>query len=175
MHPMRNACAQQRRALRHGIQRSDAYTFFNLLTDEDTLEQVEALLPAHRERLFPPTEALSMFMAQALSADRSCQKAVNDLAAKRVAGGLSACSTYTGAYCRARQRLPEELVATLARQTGHTMTARTTACWRWRGRPVRLVDGTTVLMPDTPSIRPLIRNRARRSLAWAFRSAAWWR
>ncbi len=29
--------------------------------------------------------------------------------------------------------------------------ARTPATWRWRGRPVRLVDGTTVTMPDTPA------------------------
>jgi len=41
---------------------SDSHTFANLLTD-----QVEALLPEHRERLFPPTETLSMFLAQALA------------------------------------------------------------------------------------------------------------
>ena len=50
--------------------------------------KVESLLPDHRERLFPPTETLSMFMAQALSADRSCQKAVNEAAVKRLAGGF---------------------------------------------------------------------------------------
>ena len=102
MHRIRSACARQRRAVRHGVENSDAYTFFNLLTAADSLDQVEALLPAHHERLFPPTEALSMFMAQALNADRSCQKAVNGIASKRVAGGLSACSTHTGGYCRAR-------------------------------------------------------------------------
>lgn len=143
MHPMRNDRARQRCALRRGIASSDAYVFFNLLTDASSLEQVEALLPVHRERLFPPTEVLSMFMAQALSADRSCQKAVKDLVAKRVGGGLSACSTYTGAYCRARQRLPEVLVSTLVRHTARTMTAQ------GAGRRVRLVDGTTVPMPDT--------------------------
>lgn len=109
MHAMRNARMRQRRVLRREIARSDAYTFFNLLTDDESLDQVEALLPQHRERLFPPTEVLSMFLAQALSSDRSCQKAVNDLVAKRVAGGLSACSVHTGAYCRARQRLPEAM------------------------------------------------------------------
>jgi len=106
-------------------------------------------LPAHRERLFPPTETLSMFMAQALSADRSCQKAVNDFVGNRVAGGLSACSTGTGAFCRARQRLPEEMVIRLVRDTGRAMTAETPLEIGWRGRRVRLVDGTTVPMPDT--------------------------
>ena len=43
-----------------------------------------------------------MFLAQALHADRSCQRAVNEAAVKRLVGGLPVCSTHTGAYCRAR-------------------------------------------------------------------------
>jgi len=51
---------------------------FNLLTGPQLFDRVEALLPDHRERLFPPTETLSMFVAQVLSEDGSCQQAVND-------------------------------------------------------------------------------------------------
>ena len=40
---------------------------FNLLTGSKLLNRVEALLPDHRERLFPPTATLSMFLAGALS------------------------------------------------------------------------------------------------------------
>ena len=72
---------------------------------------MEELLPDHRERLYPPTETLSMFLAQALSEDRSCQKAVNDAAIKRVMGGLRSVSTGTGGYCRARQLLMGRLRA----------------------------------------------------------------
>jgi hypothetical protein len=111
---------------------------------------VEALLPAHRERLFPPTETLSMFLSQAMSADRSCQKAVDEAAIKRLTGGLPRCSTHTGAYCRARQRLPVEMVAALTRHTGSLMATRIPSTWQWRGRAVRLVDGATVALPDTP-------------------------
>lgn len=60
------------------------------------------------------------------------------------------CSAHTGAYCRARQRLPQVMVSTLVRQAGRTMTARV-AGGCWQSRPVRLVDGTTVQMPDTPA------------------------
>lgn len=67
---------------------------------------MESTLPEHRERLFPPTETLSMFLAQALKPDRSCQAIVNDAAVKRLQGGLPPWSTHTGAYCKARQRLP---------------------------------------------------------------------
>ena len=37
-------------------------------------------MPAYRHRQFPPLQTLLLFMGQALSADRSCQKAVNELA-----------------------------------------------------------------------------------------------
>ena len=60
---------------------------FNLLTGPELLDRVEAVLPAHRERDFPPTETLSMFLAQSLSADGSCQQAVNDAAVKRLVSG----------------------------------------------------------------------------------------
>ena len=115
MHPMRSARVRQRHALRRGLRSIDAYAFFDLLTDASMLDQVESHLPAHRERLLPPTETRAMFLAQALSADRSCQHAVNAFVARRVAGGLSACSTSTGAFCRARQRLPESMVSSLLR------------------------------------------------------------
>jgi hypothetical protein len=90
-----------------------------------------------------------MFLAQALSADRSCQRAVDEAAIKRLTGGLPACSTHTGAYCQARQRLPLEMPSALVRHTGRLMAAQAPQAWHWQGRPVRLVDGTTVAMPDT--------------------------
>jgi hypothetical protein len=149
MHPIPRARVQQQARVRRRADQSDAYAFFNLLTSPALLDQVESLLPAHRERLFPPTETLSMFLSQALSADRSCQQAVNEAAVKRLIGGLPRLSTHTGAYCRARMRLPLTMPATLVRHTGQMVSAKATA-WCWHGHPVRLVDGTTVAMPDTP-------------------------
>lgn len=63
--PIRNARAQQRQ-VRSQVRNSDAYGFFNLLTGPELFDKVESVLPEHRERLFPPTETLSMFLAQAL-------------------------------------------------------------------------------------------------------------
>ena len=96
MHANPSARVWQQRRIRKHARDSDAYTFFNLLTGPELLDQVESLLPPHRERLFPPTETLSMFLAQALSADRSCQKAVDDTAIRRVAASLPVCSTAYG-------------------------------------------------------------------------------
>jgi hypothetical protein len=92
-----------------------------------------------------------MFLSQALSADRSCQQAVDESAIKRLTQELPRCSTHTGAYCRARQRLPLAMIRSLVHSTGQQTSARTPTAWHWRGRPVRLVDGTTVPLPDTPA------------------------
>jgi hypothetical protein len=138
-------CIQQR------IERSGSVDFFNLLTGLELLETTESLLPEHRERLYPPTLALSMFMKQALNEDRSCQKAVNDWAAQRVAGGLSVHSVSTGAYCRARARLPLQMMSTLTRASGRVLCERAQAAWRWQGRQVKPADGTGISMPDTPA------------------------
>lgn len=141
---------QRRSSIGRRSRSTQAVEFFNVLTSPELIETTEALLPEHRERLYPPTVTLSMFMRQVLEADGSCQKAVNGWAAQRAADGLSACSVRTGGYCRARQRLPLEMVSALARQTGSLLSQRALAPWQWRGRAVKLVDGTGLSMPDTP-------------------------
>jgi hypothetical protein len=146
----KNKCAElQRNRIAYHVSQSDSYEFFNLLTSPQLLDVVEAQLPAHRERLFTPTLTLSMFMAQALNADSSCQRAVNDLAVKRMLSGLCSCGISSGGYCKARQRLPVAMISTLVQQTGALVVAQTPTKWLWRGRPVKLVDGTTLTMPDT--------------------------
>ena len=148
MHITRSAKSQQQR-LKHYVAASDAFSFFNQLTSPKLLETLESTLPEHRERLFPPTETLSMFLAQALRPDRSCQNIVNDAAVKRLQSGLPPCSTHTGAYCKARQRLPLDMLSTLVRHTGSLISAQADATWLWNGSRIRLVDGTTVTLPDT--------------------------
>jgi hypothetical protein len=146
----RNALHQRRARIGRRSRATQAVEFFNVLTSPELLDTTEALLPEHRERLYPPTVALSMFMRQVLEADGSCQKAVNGWAAQRAADGLKPCSVRTGGYCRARQRLPLEMLSTLTRETGRLLHEKARAQWLWRGRMVKLVDGTGISMPDTP-------------------------
>ena len=139
---------QQRQRHVGRMRATEAVEFFNVLTSPELLETTEALLPEYCERLYPPTVALSMFMRQVLEADGSCQKAVNGWAAQRAADGL-ACSVLTGGDGRARKRLPLERVSPLARETGRLLSEKALAQWLWRGRTVKRVDGTGILMPDT--------------------------
>jgi hypothetical protein len=131
------------------IRQAGAVDFFNLLTSAELLEMTEEHLPEHRERLYPPTVTLSMFMKQSLALDRSCQRAVDAWAGQRAAEGLSVQSIRTGGYCRARARLPLEMIVALTRETGRLLSAQAPRGWRWRGRCVKLADGTGISMPDT--------------------------
>ena len=115
--------ARQQRRDRIGRQAraSSAFGFFNVLTSPELLELTEAHLPEHRERLYPPTVTLSMFLRQVLAADRSCQQAVNAWAVSRAAEGLSGQSVRTGGYCRARARLPLSMVQALTHESARAL------------------------------------------------------
>ena len=146
-------CGPQTRAVQRQMQTCtqspDADAFFDLLTGPQLLERAAALAPPHRNRLFPPMKVLSMFCTQALSADGSCQQAVDGEALRRLAQDLPPCSSDTGGYCKARQRLPTDIPRTLARETGALVSDAIPNHWRWQDRRVWLVDGTTLSMADT--------------------------
>ena len=55
----------------------------------------------------------------------------------------------TGAYCKARKRLPERFFSRVARHTGKALENRTDARWLWKGRRVYVYNGSPVTMPDT--------------------------
>ena len=149
MNPNRRSSRLQRYRIRQRSRAIHAYDFFNVLTDPDLLDVVDQQSPAHRERLFPPTTTLSLFMAQTLNADASCQATTDRHVVERMANDLSPCSTATGAYCKARQRLPLTMVRSLLQHTGQWLLGQDATTWRWQGRTVKLVDGTTISMADT--------------------------
>jgi hypothetical protein len=123
--------------------------FSECLTEERIRSVLLELGIVYRDRLYSPCVTLWLFLWQVLSADPSCRNAVARFLAFRSACGLPPCSSATGAYCTARQRLPEELLARLMRQTGRELLTQAPAAWRVHGRPVQIVDGSTVSMPDT--------------------------
>jgi len=102
-----------------------------------------------RERLYGPLTTLELFTEQVLSADRSCQDAVARGLSLRVAMGKPGCSLNSGPYCKARARLKLGLIEHLGRHLAGQLGAKQPAQWRWRGRELKLADGTTVSMPDT--------------------------
>jgi hypothetical protein len=100
--------------------------------------------------IYTPAVTVWVFLSQCLSPDHSCRDAVARLIAWRVTRGLKPCSAETGAYCTARNDLPEEAVHDLARDTGQEVEEAAPQTWLWHGRKVRVVYGSTITMPDTP-------------------------
>jgi len=125
--------------------------FAELLTAEQVEEALRAEQVSFRDRLFAPLVTLWVFLSQVLDPDHSCRAAVARFLAWRAARGLAPCSADTGAYCKARGRLPEGVLARLTRATGRQPQDQAPAVWRWNGRTLKVVDGTTVSMPDTPA------------------------
>ncbi len=91
-----------------------------------------------------------LFIEQVLGADQSCQDAVTRGVSQRLGLGQSPCILNNGPYCKARARLALALVERLGREIGERLRASQPEVWRWRGREVKLIDGTTASMPDTP-------------------------
>ena len=104
-----------------------------------------------RDRLYPPAVTLWVFLSRVLDATHCRRQAVARFLAWRVGQGLAPCAADAGAYCKARVRLPEGVLARLARDAGRRPRDRTPDGWRWRGRTVKVVDGTTVALADTPA------------------------
>jgi len=106
---------------------------------------------AFRERIYPPLTTLGLFIGQALSPDGACQDAVARRLSERASQRQAACSLNSGPYCRARKRLPLGLIRRLALKVGETLEQDSPVDWKWRGRSIKLMDGTTISMPDTES------------------------
>lgn len=125
--------------------------FAHYLPAEQIYATCDRLGHAFRETIYTPAVTLWTFLHQVLDPDHSCRAAVARLLACRSRLGLPPCSADTGAYCKARGRLPEELLATLTRVSGRALAEQAEENWQWKGRRVKVVDGTGLSMPDTPA------------------------
>ena len=137
-----------RRAVAEARRRGDLY-FAGLLPEDRIVEAFGRARWIWQGWIYSPAVTLWVFLAQCLSADHSCREAVAQLIAWRLTRGLKRCSADTGAYCTARERIPEAACLQLARETGRAVDEQASPEWRWRSRRVLDVDGSTITMPDT--------------------------
>ena len=137
-------------ALRHQFAQEGNGVFANVLPAEEVQSVVSAEVGYYRDRLYSPLTTLRLFIGQVLSEDRACQDVVGRHLSERVAAGGPECGLNAGPYCQARQRLPLAIPERLCQGVGKRLEARMPRAWCWRGRSVKLFDGTTVSMPDTP-------------------------
>ncbi len=141
---------QQFHFLRQQFLQDGPLPLTKVLSADTFAPALQTIVAGWNDRIFTPLVTLWVFLGQVLSADHSCRFAVARLIAQRVSQGEPACSARTGAYCQARQRLPEKFFSSLACGVGRTLDAQADPRWLWNRRRVYLYDGTTVIMPDTP-------------------------
>lgn len=104
-----------------------------------------------RDRIYTLPLTFWAFLGQVLSPSSACREAVVRVQTLLSLHDQPLPSSDTKAYCKARRRLP---VASLEKIDTHIATrleAGASAGQLWKGRHVRVVDGTSASMPDTPA------------------------
>ena len=139
--------AGQVEALKRRFADAPGLPFAEVLSAELLTEVLREHGVDFRDRIYSPLVTLAMFMSQCADADPSLAQAVARLIAQRLTEGKPACSSDTGAYAKARQRLPERVVAELTRQTGNRLATQASQQWRWRG--VSCADHREDLVPGS--------------------------
>ena len=95
-----------------------------------------------------------LFLSQMLSADPSCRgilrKFLGWMALRR-----SSASGRTAGYCKARARLRQADLDLIHQQLADRIQSAHLAKRLWFGRSVKVVDGSGLSMPDTPSLQKL--------------------
>ena len=136
-------------AVRNQFAQQTGLPFLEVLSATEVESACRARNHKWRNRIYTPWITLSMFLSQILSSDHSCGDALERFQKYRKDCGLPPVANDTASYCEARQRLPEEVVWELARRSGQSIHDKADAQWLFVGRPVKLLDGSTVIMPDT--------------------------
>jgi hypothetical protein len=126
------------------------YGLFGDLIPAKLLEPTEKG-PNSRARDLPTKVTFWAFVAQVMSPGAPCREVVRKVEAwwrwaqKDRKGALT-----TSAYCQARARLDKEVLGLIAGQIRWTLERNTLKAEHWlKGRSVKIVDGTSVSMPDT--------------------------
>jgi hypothetical protein len=128
-----------------------------------TLDQVEArfgplvgglaaLDPARasaRERPYSVRRTYWCFIWQMLQRNASCRAVVQQLLAMFALEGRPALDAASSAYCQARARLPEPLLQAALRASAQAADHRVAPSAALQGRVVKVMDGTSLALPDT--------------------------
>jgi Transposase DDE domain len=104
--------------------------------------------PNSRDRIFSIRLSFWAFLGQILNPGRPCREAVRQVMALFCLQGRGALDEQTSAYCPARQRLPRERLQQILGQTAQAARRRCPKP-RWLHGEIKVVDGSTLTMPDT--------------------------
>jgi hypothetical protein len=105
--------------------------------------------PNSRDRLFTLRLTCECFLWQMLTPRTACREVVRQVQALACLQGKGAVDDNASAYIQARQRLPQECLERVLAATAQAAERRAAISPRLQGRPVKVVDGSSVQLPDT--------------------------
>jgi Transposase DDE domain len=103
----------------------------------------------HCNSVYTPAVTTWAFLLQVSSATKCCVAAVARLAVLMTVLHRPIPTARTGAYCKARAKLPWTFLRRAACTLGAEVEDQAPPSWRWQGRRVVLVDGSSTQLPDT--------------------------
>lgn len=105
--------------------------------------------PNSRERIFTVRRTFWGFLFQVLTPHTSCREVTLQLRALFGLHGDREVRTASSAYCLARKRLPVERMEEALLRSAQKADQLSSCNGRLAGRPVKVVDATSVQLPDT--------------------------
>lgn len=105
--------------------------------------------PNSRQRLFTLRLTCECFLWQMLKPRTACREVVRQVQALACLQGKGSADESASAYIQARQRLPQECLQRVLAATAQAAERHAAPGPRLQGRPVKVVDGSSVQLPDT--------------------------
>ena len=136
----------------HSFLQADALPLREVLTEDQITQAAQAeglAFGAGPSDVWSVALTVWAFLTQVSSAQKSCVAAVARVLTLLTVLGRGPCHSGSGAYCKARAKLSESFLRRLAVDVGNGVEDAAPDSWRWHGRRVLLVDGSTLSMPDT--------------------------
>jgi hypothetical protein len=135
--------------LKEKYQNSIGLPFAAVLPEAEIQAVLDAQGVTYRQVLYTPMVVLWSWLSQVLDANGSLSHAVKRVTTWMRVAGLSVPSADTGAYSKARQRLPASILPPLLKRVATALQGQVPSTQRWCGRVVKAFDATPVLMSDT--------------------------
>ena len=119
-----------------------------LLTDAEIETICKRLGHTWRERKLPPAIMVRSLVYRSLHRNQSIKTLLTDMAA----ANLQHKAPTDAAWCQARSKLPQALWPELIQRSEQRLVSLVGHQYLYCGRPVFLIDGSTVSMPDEPEL-----------------------
>ena len=104
-----------------------------------------------RQRVFSLGRTVWCFLWQVLDAQRSCRAVLREVQALFALKQGPSLHTNTSAYCQSRSRLPVERFEKGLQASATKADQLATGLGSFVGRPVKVADGSTLLLADSPA------------------------